>query len=88
MSCPVHPQWYHDREDCPFCAEVRVSQLERNKMEDDVRDQIEAARKALRKTRADLHSQMLRHAHEYSVAIEEITKIHDNLMQRKLPLDT
>jgi hypothetical protein len=20
MSCPTHPQWYHDREDCPFCA--------------------------------------------------------------------
>lgn len=20
MSCPEHPQWYHAREDCPFCA--------------------------------------------------------------------
>jgi hypothetical protein len=56
-------------------------------MEEDMRDQIEAARKVLRKVRADLHSQMLRNAHELSVAIEEITRTHDNLMQRKLPLD-
>ncbi len=20
MSCPEHPQWIHDREDCPFCV--------------------------------------------------------------------
>ena len=20
MSCPNHPQWYHDREDCPYCT--------------------------------------------------------------------
>lgn len=20
MSCPIHPQWLHDREDCPLCS--------------------------------------------------------------------
>jgi polyhydroxyalkanoate synthesis regulator phasin len=24
MSCPDHPQWYHDREDCPFCLALEI----------------------------------------------------------------
>jgi len=40
MSCPDHPQWYHDREDCPFCAVtlIRTEQQRRATVSDDQRD--------------------------------------------------
>ena len=35
MSCPDHPQWYHDREDCPFCLALEIRALQEKQRENE-----------------------------------------------------
>jgi hypothetical protein len=42
MSCSIHPQWVHDREDCPMCSSDRVKRR-RKILVKDVNDEYDIA---------------------------------------------